>query len=355
MYCPKCGSETPDTANFCPKCGANIERFSKKVLPKKEQPERNLSSATKKTAVKGNHTLLKIFLAVIGIVVVFRIIGSNSDNGGKNVSAERIAQLNPEVTENRIPGTYISSNGEIVAIWISDESVLDVKFKALGKALGGKLTSDGYYYSSKIGWVAQRITLDAEDESFTVFDGVDMLSDQNAKIEYNVKGKMMTLELPNGNKEKYTKVSDEYNLDAIFDESSMGIDDIIGIYSSEAGRDATKNTMYESVDPYYYYLQIDKVDNENVRAAILKSFGRIQEDLSNAQLVGLYEKIEYTSFALGRTVYLSNTTEESSDYLIEVAFRGVNMVSATPSIYNLLRMERSNLQIDSLVSAYQVE
>lgn len=79
MFCQKCGKENPDDTKFCGGCGAAIGENSNSQPAPLQQP-----AAKPK---KKNGCLVAI-LAVVGVIVLFAIIGNLAGKGGtsKNVS-----------------------------------------------------------------------------------------------------------------------------------------------------------------------------------------------------------------------------------------------------------------------------
>lgn len=70
MFCPSCGSETPDNVNFCPNCGKDLKK-EKILLEKKPiQPIQGTPMTT--SGASRNDTLIAVAIigSVIGMILI---------------------------------------------------------------------------------------------------------------------------------------------------------------------------------------------------------------------------------------------------------------------------------------------
>ncbi len=78
MFCRKCGEENPNNAVYCRNCGEKLIEEVKKAevieAPKSNQQQTS-SSTTNKTSEGGSDTLT-CCLCLIGIFIIFAIIGA---------------------------------------------------------------------------------------------------------------------------------------------------------------------------------------------------------------------------------------------------------------------------------------
>lgn len=80
MYCPKCGKEIPNGADFCPACGNRVDGgYSgyQESQPYTYQPTRPLKK--KKDAFLGSF-LLGLFLGAIGVIIAVIIYNGDKKN-----------------------------------------------------------------------------------------------------------------------------------------------------------------------------------------------------------------------------------------------------------------------------------
>ncbi|WP_295610430.1 zinc ribbon domain-containing protein [uncultured Methanobrevibacter sp.] len=80
MFCYNCGEENPDEAKFCRNCGATLkkEETVKKVevLEARNHQQNTNSQQTTTTSKNNDSNWIGCCLCIIGIFIVFAILGS---------------------------------------------------------------------------------------------------------------------------------------------------------------------------------------------------------------------------------------------------------------------------------------
>ncbi len=72
LYCPNCGKELPDYAEFCDNCGTRIPDIGKRTSSPKPAEEQRISPVTeprKNTSRKGSFTGTLVKLAVCALIL----------------------------------------------------------------------------------------------------------------------------------------------------------------------------------------------------------------------------------------------------------------------------------------------
>ena len=80
MFCRYCGEENPEEAIYCRNCGKKLEeeviRTEVIETPKNNNQNTSQSTTTSSSSNKGNSDWVSCCLCLIGIFIVFAIIGS---------------------------------------------------------------------------------------------------------------------------------------------------------------------------------------------------------------------------------------------------------------------------------------
>lgn len=77
MFCKFCGEENPDNAVYCRNCGKKLIEYVKKteVIEETKTYSNNQSTSTTTTSSNDDNGLLDCCLCIIGIFLIFAIIG----------------------------------------------------------------------------------------------------------------------------------------------------------------------------------------------------------------------------------------------------------------------------------------
>lgn len=81
MFCPKCGTQLPDGAEFCSSCGSDLRKKSAEAFPKNKQSKKELPDLD---ASKFNKrwTIIAAFIVVLIIIIALvKSCGSSSTDG----------------------------------------------------------------------------------------------------------------------------------------------------------------------------------------------------------------------------------------------------------------------------------
>ena len=96
MFCPKCGAEMPDGAEFCIKCGTKLPTESTVQQP-------NTVQADAPTKEKKRKSKLPIIIgaAVLLVVIIIVIVVNSGSRGGRNID------YGPAIPRGFRPGSRI--------------------------------------------------------------------------------------------------------------------------------------------------------------------------------------------------------------------------------------------------------
>ena len=130
MFCPKCGTENPETGRFCRQCGTDLGNVSAALSGELRQPQLPVLLSRKGKPVSWESAIVKVFsgLAFLGVTIALSV--SQMGRGwwfwmlipAFSALGTGIAQLvqlkksenhnmmiSPKYTENQIPTTQQSS------------------------------------------------------------------------------------------------------------------------------------------------------------------------------------------------------------------------------------------------------
>lgn len=102
MFCPKCGAEMPDGAEFCIKCGTKLPTESTVQQP-------NTVQADAPTKEKKRKSKLPIIIgaAVLLVVIIIVIAVSSGSGGGRNIDYIATAKAHtPFAASQNLPYTF---------------------------------------------------------------------------------------------------------------------------------------------------------------------------------------------------------------------------------------------------------
>lgn len=194
MICKKCGNEFSDGL-FCPQCGTKYEGFN-------ENNEQH-TFENKKNKKKKYYFLL--FLTAGALLVLFVINLKSEDEKIKELKS----QLSEEVTNDYIPGTYVTNDGKVFAIDVYDKDIFKIKPK-LAKIFQGQTSTDCTIIFSDIGLEEKPAIFDVAEKTIELY--------YDDKIyKYKINNKTLKLTCPDDEKITFHKISDEYDANKIFD------------------------------------------------------------------------------------------------------------------------------------------
>ncbi len=115
MYCPKCGCENNDGANFCASCGYNYTTGTSENVSKRKK---NVKLTEKKKKPNGCLTALIVVIIIFGVFFVALLSGDDSSSGAENTTNnsqvdnvqqnddEKVYGIGDTVTVNTSRGDY---------------------------------------------------------------------------------------------------------------------------------------------------------------------------------------------------------------------------------------------------------
>lgn len=233
----KCGTEYE--GNFCPNCG-------EKACNDTENCQENLSVDTVSPEQKKKNRNMKWLLGgVIVIIVIVAFIAANPNSGTheqRKQSNKLQGKLSETVTDDWLPGTYVTEDGKIFGISVYDEEIFNINVTLANAFQGKDWTSCSVVLPDYVGWEEQA-TLDLGEKSIELL-GTDLV------YSYELNGKQLTLTTPMGEKFLCQKVSDEYNADILKDFVEVSMEDIVGLYEGEKGIVQIEKQSSDSVNIY---------------------------------------------------------------------------------------------------------
>ena len=75
MFCPKCGSNVPDSTKFCPTCGALLADEAQQAPATEPQPEPQYQPQNKRNYCRAKLVWLLIGIAVTVIFTIIAVAG----------------------------------------------------------------------------------------------------------------------------------------------------------------------------------------------------------------------------------------------------------------------------------------
>ena len=169
---------------------------------------------------KSKNYLKGIFILFL-IALVFHMVIPNKKTKVQNEKRKELEeQLDDTVTEDYLPGTYITKDGKVFAIEVEDEDVLNINV-TLANLFKGRDWSFCTVVFPDTGWAEEYAELDLGDQSIELV---------NCGIKYTYELDKKDLKLTNSDGEifKCVKISDEYNADVVIDPYQVKMDDIVG-------------------------------------------------------------------------------------------------------------------------------
>lgn len=103
MFCPKCGSENPDNAQFCQKCGMSLKNSRIVKKPSAPNSDKDVTKLWNKQTLKGKFILLFIVIAIllIGVLAVMATVNDNLTRLSLyNVDSEGSGEASATIIDN---------------------------------------------------------------------------------------------------------------------------------------------------------------------------------------------------------------------------------------------------------------
>ena len=289
----KCECGTEFNGKFCPNCGkpAGKEEFQ--------------------SGGKKKRTWLLIPLVVLIAAAAFVFFRINLDNS--NIDDIK-AKFDGTITENYLPGTYVSKDGELFAVQI------------------GSTTSanEGHVIIPDTGWLEETAQFNADRTTITVSD-----TTYSCKLDKDT----ITLIAENGVSTEFEKISDEYDAAQTIDPERISAEAISGNYASA-------NIPLKPV----IMANIEKSSDDTVDICVFS----YDTNRGNAVIVmGLAEDVPCSAFAGNSHVYIKGANNAET-YYISFEDRGQLAIETTENVTKA-HAEEYELNIDQNIEEYKLE
>ena len=266
MRC-ECGTEYE--GNFCPHCG-----------------KKGHNGTEKKKSKKWFRGIAIVILAA----AAFHVANPGSKTHEQKMKINELnSQLSDTVTEDWLPGTYVTENGEVFAINVEDEAIFDINVTLTNIFKGKDWTMCSVILPDN-GGLEESAILDLGDESIQL-SGTDLV------YTYKQSKKELTLTTPEDEKILCLKISDEYNADIFTGSVDTSFDDVVGTYES-----ADSNALTTDI------IQIEKQDDNTMNIY----WCVVENDSDKGYYIrGLAEQVPLDAFA--QNVYVCLIGEDVLD------------------------------------------
>ena len=234
-----------------------------------------VAAATKNQAVKNKSKKKYLFILAVAVLIIAAFIFADPNRMSfkqKHKVDELKAQLSETITEDYLPGTYVSEDGKVFAISVSDDSVFDINF-TLAKMFRGNTSTLGRAVLPDVQWTTDAVEVNAADQTISL-----LYLDSPVTYKYELDKNRIILTDYQQEEATFIKISDEYNAQISTTPELMTIDDILGVYTGN------------------YMLSVKQHDDDTVDVCLY--------DYNFDRVLGLAEQVPYEEFVGGNYVFL---------------------------------------------------
>ena len=347
-FCPHCGKKAEKrctkcgriyTGSFCSYCGngsKNLYSQTARNGNRRSFKKDRMSASTGHKQVKkkkGHNRALKVILIVVAIIAIISSRKSGDTRGVQKNNDDIKSRLSNIVTEDYLPGTYESKDGEIFAISVDDESIFSINV-TLANIFKGKDWSTCWIVSSATGWIEEAGMLDLSDKTITV------LGEPDIDYYYKLNKEQLTLTDEEGEQITYTKISDEFNADILTENTIPVPDDVVGVYIDKGGTGKR-------------ILIVERFDEYTVNVYYLDTFSENENGIPGERVYveGLAEQVPMSAFSESGNVMLKGRDDFDTYY---VDFIGKDIVNVDGGM-NCIRDDIDTSVYTEEINTYKVQ